>query len=164
LNATSTGAGNMARGIGARVVAGGNSVRFLALDPERADGLASKLQDQAQEGETATTSSLGDPIENDIVVLAVPYRAVQSVAERYGPELSGKVGADITNASDRESMDRLFTHAGSSPRPRRSPGSSLARHPSRRSTPPSPARSWRGRWPTTRSMCSLLATKPAPNR
>ena len=100
MNVTSIGAGSTIQGIGTRVVGDEYSVRLLAPEPERSDGLASELQDQAQEGATATASSLGDPIEDDFVVLAVPYGVVQSIAEQYGSELSGKVVVDITNPLD----------------------------------------------------------------
>ncbi|HEY9349170.1 MAG TPA: NAD(P)-binding domain-containing protein, partial [Acidothermales bacterium] len=63
------GSGNMARGIGTRVVAGGNTVQILARDPQESATLASEL------GGSATSGAIGDPLTGDIVVLAVPYPA-----------------------------------------------------------------------------------------
>jgi 8-hydroxy-5-deazaflavin:NADPH oxidoreductase len=112
MNVTIIGSGNMARGIGNRLVAGGNSVRILDRDKEKADALAGELR--AQDGAEATTGSLGDQIEDDVVVLAVPYDAVESIAEQYGSGLTGKVVVDITNPVDWESFDRLVTPSDSS--------------------------------------------------
>ena len=112
MNVTIIGSGNMARGIGSRLVAGGNSVRILDRDKEKADALAGELR--AQDDAEATTGSLGDQIEDDVVVLAVPYGAVESIVGQYGSELSGKVVVDITNPVDWESFDRLVTPPDSS--------------------------------------------------
>jgi 8-hydroxy-5-deazaflavin:NADPH oxidoreductase len=112
MNVTIIGSGNMARGIGSRLVAGGNGVRILDRDPEKADALAADLR--AQDGAEVAVGSFGDPIEDDVVVLAVPYDAVELMAEQYGPGLSGKVVVDITNPVDWESFDRLVTPPDSS--------------------------------------------------
>jgi 8-hydroxy-5-deazaflavin:NADPH oxidoreductase len=112
MNVTIIGSGNMARGIGSRLVAGGNGVRILDRDPEKADALADDLR--AQDDAEVAVGSFGDPIEDDVVVLAVPYDAVESIAEQYGPGLSGKVVVDITNPVDWESFDRLVTPPDSS--------------------------------------------------
>jgi NADPH-dependent F420 reductase len=112
MKVTIIGSGNMARGIGSRLVAGGNSVRILDRDPEKAEVLAGELQ--AQESAEVTTGAFGDPIEDDVVVLAVPYDAVEPIAEQYGSGLSGKVVVDITNPVDWETFDRLVTPPDSS--------------------------------------------------
>ena len=114
MNVTIIGSGNMARGIGSRLVAGGNGVRILDRDQAKAEALAGELRDLAQEGAGVTTGSFGDPIEDDVVVLAVPYDAVESIAEKYGSGLSGKVVVDITNPVDWETFDRLVTPPDSS--------------------------------------------------
>lgn len=44
-----------------------------------------------------------------MVVLAVPYDAVEEIAGRYASGLSGKVVVDITNPVDWASFDRLVT-------------------------------------------------------
>ena len=43
----------------------------------------------------------------DIVVLAVPYGAVDSILEAHKAELSGKVIIDITNPVDFSTMDSM---------------------------------------------------------
>ena len=112
MNVTIIGSGNMARGIGSRLVAGGNSVRILDRDPEKAEALAGELRELS--GAEVTVGSFGDPIEDDVVVLAVPYDAVDSIADQYSSGLSGKVVVDITNPVDWESFDRLVTPPDSS--------------------------------------------------
>lgn len=114
MNATIIGSGNMARGIGSRLVAGGNGVRILDRDPEKAEALAGELRDLAQDGSEVSTGAFGDSIEDEVVVLAVPYDAVGSIAEQYGSGLSGKVVVDITNPVDLETFDRLVTPPDSS--------------------------------------------------
>jgi NADPH-dependent F420 reductase len=112
MNVTIIGSGNMARGIGSRLVAGGNSVRILDRDPEKADTLAGELREQ--DGVEVSTGSFGDRIEDDVLVLAVPYDAVESIADQYSSGLSGKVVVDITNPVDWASFDRLVTPPDSS--------------------------------------------------
>lgn len=114
MNVTIIGSGNMARGIGTRLVAGGNNVRVLDRDPDKAGALADELAANAQDGATANAGAFGDPIEGDVVVPAVPYEAVEAIAGRYSSELSGKVVVDITNPVDWQSFDRLVTPPDSS--------------------------------------------------
>ena len=102
------GSGNMARGIGTRVVAGGNTVQILARDPQESATLASEL------GGSATSGAIGDPLTGDIVVLAVPYPAAAPLVEQYGDQLTGKVVVDITNPLNVETFDGLVTPPDSS--------------------------------------------------
>jgi 8-hydroxy-5-deazaflavin:NADPH oxidoreductase len=102
------GAGNMARGIATRALAGGNDVQILARDPQDAATLAGEL------GGTATSGTIGDPLTGDVVVLAVPYPAATSLVEQYGDQLAGKVVVEISNPLDPETYDRLVTPADSS--------------------------------------------------
>jgi len=157
MNVTIIGSGNMARGIGSRLVAGGNSIRILDRDKEKANVLAGELR--AQDGAEVTTGSFGDTIESDVVVLAVPYDAVESIAEQYGSGLSGKVVIDITNPVDWASFDGLVTPPDSSAA-EESTGSSPKQRSSRHSTLRLPARSSVGRWPDSRSTCSSPPTIP----
>src|SRR3954454_11299686 len=54
------------------------------------------------------------PVTGDIVVLAVPYAAVEGVLAQRGESLAGKVGVDITNPLNFESFDSLTVPADSS--------------------------------------------------
>ena len=96
----------MARGIGTRLVAGGNSVTLLGTDRAKAGELATEL------GRGAKAGTVGDPID-DVVVLALWYGVARQVAEQYGAQLDGKVVVDISNPIDVETFEPLVPFAGS---------------------------------------------------
>jgi NADPH-dependent F420 reductase len=108
---TIIGAGMMGRGIGTRMVAGGNEVELLDADVEKARVLASELAGQGGGG--ATGGNAGR-VGGDVVVFALPYRAVVETARHYGEQLAGKVLVDIANPVDFETMDGLVTPPDSS--------------------------------------------------
>lgn len=105
---TIIGAGNMARGIATRAVAGGHSVQLLARDESNAGALANELTG------TVTSGPLAAAITGDIVVLALPYDAALSVAADLRDALNGKVVIDITNPVDFATFDTMVTPADSS--------------------------------------------------
>jgi 8-hydroxy-5-deazaflavin:NADPH oxidoreductase len=105
MDVTIIGTGNMARGIGSRVIAGGHGLTVVGKDVERAEAVVSDIG-----GGTATT---GDPIEGDVVVLAVYYPDARSIIEQHGDQLAGKVVVDITNPVN-ETFDDLVVPADSS--------------------------------------------------
>jgi NADPH-dependent F420 reductase len=111
---TIIGAGKMGRGIGTRMVAGGNNVRILDNDPDQAKQLADELCASASNAGSAEGGAAGDPLSGDVVVLAVWYDPALSVIEQYGDQLEGKVVVDITNPVDTETFDGLVTPADSS--------------------------------------------------
>jgi predicted dinucleotide-binding enzyme len=53
-------------------------------------------------------------VTGDIVVLAVPHTAVDSIIEAYGDQLAGKTVVDITNPLDFATFDSLVVPADSS--------------------------------------------------
>jgi 8-hydroxy-5-deazaflavin:NADPH oxidoreductase len=108
---TIIGAGNMARGIGTRVAAGGNELQILAPEPAHADELAREL---TREGDRATSGGADDTITGDVVVLATPYDGALQFAESRGADLQGKVVVDITNPVDFATFDSLVTPPDSS--------------------------------------------------
>ena len=105
MDVTIIGTGNMARGIGSRVIAGGHGLTVVGKDAERAEAVVSDIG-----GGTATT---GDPIEGDVVVLAVYYPDARSIVEQHGDQLAGKVVVDITNPVN-ETFDDLVVPPDSS--------------------------------------------------
>ncbi len=54
------------------------------------------------------------PVTGDIVVLAIPYPAVEYVLAQRGAELAGKIVVDITNPLNFETFDSLTVPADSS--------------------------------------------------
>jgi predicted dinucleotide-binding enzyme len=85
------GTGNMARAIGARAVAGGNTVEVLGRDQSKAADLAKAL------GDGATTGEWGAVPAGNIVIVALLYASVVPVVAQYGDALAGKVIIDISN-------------------------------------------------------------------
>lgn len=82
--ATIIGADAMARGIGARFVAGGESVTLVDRDPAKAQQVAEQIWAAADKGATVTTAAFGSPITDDIVVLALPYSALNIATLIHG--------------------------------------------------------------------------------
>jgi 8-hydroxy-5-deazaflavin:NADPH oxidoreductase len=85
------GAGTMARILGTRALAGGNTVEVIGRDPAKAAALAGAL------GRGATTGKIGAAPAGDIVILAVPYASAAPVVRQYGDALADKVIVDISN-------------------------------------------------------------------
>ena len=105
MKVTIIGAGNMGRGIGTRIAAGGIDVEVIDHDPAEARRLADELGDRATAAETPS---------GEVVVLALPYEAVADVIAAHRDALAGKVIVDITNPADWSTMDRLVTPEDSS--------------------------------------------------
>jgi hypothetical protein len=73
MNVTIIGAGNMGRGIGHRLVAGGHSVTVVDVDPEIAQKTAAELSKTAKKGAKVGTASMGEVELAELVVLALWY-------------------------------------------------------------------------------------------
>ena len=53
-------------------------------------------------------------ISGDVVILAVPYSAIEEIVEQYGKQLADKVVVDITNPLDLTTFDYLVVPSDSS--------------------------------------------------
>ena len=104
MNVTIIGAGNMGRGIGTRLIAGGHKVTFVDANPETAQKAAADLKAEA--------ATLDAPL-GDVVVLAVWYGTNIEIAKQLGSKLAGKVVVDIANPLN-STYDGLATAADSS--------------------------------------------------
>lgn len=104
MNATIIGTGNMARGIATRLLAGGGGVTLVGREPGAAEELAAQLRPAAA-GAEVSTASYGDPVADEVVVLAVPYAAAARIVGDYGDRLAGKTVVDITNPINWETME-----------------------------------------------------------
>lgn len=100
MDVTIIGTGNMARGVGSRVLAGGHGLTVVGKDSGSAEAVASDL------GGSVETAVSGDPIEGDVVVLAVYYPDARGAVEQHADQLTGKVVVDITNPVN-ETLDGL---------------------------------------------------------
>jgi len=97
MNVTIIGAGNMGRGIGTRLVSGGHSVTYMDRQEDKAKALANEVAANAKRGAKANIAAFGKPINDEIVILAIPYGAASEVIETLGKKLDGKIIIDITN-------------------------------------------------------------------
>ncbi len=113
MQVTVIGAGNMGRGIGHRLVAGGHDVTVVDRDPEEAGRLAEELRGVAQGGATVEASGPAAELGGEVVVLAVYYPGTLEIAGDLGEGLAGKVVVDICNPVN-QSFDGLATAPGTS--------------------------------------------------
>jgi 8-hydroxy-5-deazaflavin:NADPH oxidoreductase len=102
MHVTLIGTGNMARGIGSRVLAGGHELTIVGKDAQRAEAVAADIGGEG----TVRIAVIGDPIEGEVAVLAVYYPDARGAVEQYADQLAGKVVVDITNPVD-ETFDGL---------------------------------------------------------
>lgn len=110
---TIIGAGNMARGIATRALAGGHTITVTTKDPGKAVRLVDELRGRAT-GEGRMAAADASAVDTaDIVVLAVPFDAAKQLASAYGDRLSDKVVIDISNPVD-ASLDALVVTPGTS--------------------------------------------------
>jgi 8-hydroxy-5-deazaflavin:NADPH oxidoreductase len=107
MDITIIGTGNMARGIATRALAGGHAVTVLGTESGKADALAGELEGDVRGG------AVGDALSGEVVVLAIPYGAIDDVLARYGDQMTGKTVVDITNPVDFASFTPLAVEAGS---------------------------------------------------
>ena len=85
MNITIFGKGNMSQAIQGNFEASGSKINVVTRENDAALG--------------------------DIVVLAVPYPAVDDIIARYGEQLAGKIVIDITNPLNFETFDELIVPA-----------------------------------------------------
>ena len=112
MNIVIVGAGNMARGIGTRLVEGGNPVVLVDKDPVKAAALAAELAGRTA-GARARAGTAADALAADVVVLAMPFGAARDFASENAVKLAGKVVVDITNPLN-ATYDGLVTAPGKS--------------------------------------------------
>jgi predicted dinucleotide-binding enzyme len=113
MNVTIIGAGNMGRGIGHRLVAGGHSVTIVDRDPEEAGRLAEDLRGAARGSATVEAAGPGAQLRDEVVILAVSYPGTLELARELGDRLAGKVVVDIANPLN-QTFDGLATAPGTS--------------------------------------------------
>ncbi|MEG3615802.1 NADPH-dependent F420 reductase [Isoptericola haloaureus] len=98
------GAGNMGAAIARLALAAGTPVQVVTRD-----GSAAQAVDPA-----VTATAFGEPLTGDVVVLALPYPALDDVVATYGDQLAGRTVVDITNPLDFSTFDSLVVPADSS--------------------------------------------------
>ena len=79
------GDGNMGSAIAGIVAAGGSDVEHI------------------------TTATEGATVNGEIIVLAVPYAALQDITAQYGEQFAGRIVVDVTNPLDYQTGQRIPT-------------------------------------------------------
>jgi predicted dinucleotide-binding enzyme len=110
MQVTIIGSGNMAKGIGSRLLSGGHDVTLHARDNDKVTAITSELQSAEAKGQI-TSVAIGSPAD-DIVILATPYTEVQNIAKNYD-NFKNKIVVDITNPVDFNTF-QLIPEAGRS--------------------------------------------------
>jgi 8-hydroxy-5-deazaflavin:NADPH oxidoreductase len=123
MDVTIIGTGNMGRGIATRALAGGHDVTLLGTEPGKAQALAGELSGNVRAG------AVGDELQAEVVVLAIPYTAIDDVLGRYQGQLDGTVVVDITNPVDFASFTPVSVPAGSAAQEvaQKAPGAKVAK-------------------------------------
>lgn len=103
---TVVGTGNMGTAIAGIVAKGADGVQVIDRDASKAEQLAQQVG--------GTSAVFGDAITGDIVVLALPYPALDDVVSTYGAQLDDKTVVDLTNPVDFATFDGLTVSADSS--------------------------------------------------
>jgi len=80
---------------------------MVGTSSEKARTLAGELSGDVRAAE------IGDHLQGDVVVLAIPYTAVDDVLGAYADQLDGKVVVDVTNPVDFSAFTLLHPNAGS---------------------------------------------------
>lgn len=107
MNISIIGSGNMANGIGTRIVAGKHNLTIYDRDAQKAKALAEKL------GRTVTHAPLSGTLSGDIIIFALPYGAISEVIAAHAKDFEGKIVVDISNPVDFKTFE-LIPPAGSS--------------------------------------------------
>ena len=118
---TIVGAGNMGRGIGTRVVAGGHQAEIVDHDQADAQKLAQEL------GGGATAVDAGAAFGGEVVVFAVYYPGIKDAVRQYADQLAGRSSSTSPTRSTPRPGTGWQRHPGPPP-PRRSSSSSRRGH------------------------------------
>ena len=113
MDVTIIGSGKMGRGLATRFLSGGHNVTLLDRQPDKARSVAQEVASSARKGAKAQGAVLNGAVQGEIVVLAVPYSAMDEVVEKNGAGLADKIVVDITNPLN-ASYDGLVVPADSS--------------------------------------------------
>lgn len=98
---TIIGSGNMAQGIGTRIVSGGHNLTILDRNGDEAMKLATEL------GADVQGQELGESITGEVIILAVPYEAIPELIEKYSDQLVDKILVDISNPIDSQTFELI---------------------------------------------------------
>lgn len=110
MNVSMIGNGNMAKGIGTRLVSGGHKVTLHSRDVSKGQTLAEELKKVSHTADV-TVVPIGTETD-EIVIVTAPYTEMENVSKEYNG-LTGKIVVDITNPVDFNTF-QLIPEAGKS--------------------------------------------------
>ena len=93
------GAGNVGRALATAGTRAGHVVTLTAATPGEAEGVAAEV------GASAAPSNRAAVADAEVVILAVPFDAVQGIVAELGAALDGTVLIDVTNRFAPEQLD-----------------------------------------------------------
>ena len=85
------GSGNIGQALGGALVAAGHELSLAARDRAAVESIAQKL------GATVATTTAEAAATSEIVVLAVPYTSLETVAAEIKDSVAGKIVVDVSN-------------------------------------------------------------------
>jgi 8-hydroxy-5-deazaflavin:NADPH oxidoreductase len=106
------GAGNIGGTLGRKWVAAGHKVSFGVTNPDSARAQALR----AELGTKVTIGSVADALaDSDVVVMALPGKAMDETITKYASQLDGKIIIDTANRLGGGSMNSLATFQTNTP-------------------------------------------------
>jgi predicted dinucleotide-binding enzyme len=99
MNVAMIGAGNVGKALTKASTSAGHSVAISATSREEAE------QASSEAGGTAVGSNREAVANADLVILAVPFDAVQNIVNELDREVDGKILIDVTNKFDPTELD-----------------------------------------------------------
>ena len=109
MNITIIGSSNMTKAIATRLLSGSHNVTIHAKDTAKGQILADEL---SVIGGKISVQPIGTAVDDNVVILAVPYTEISNIAARYD-NFVGKTVVDITNPLDFTTF-QLIPAAGTS--------------------------------------------------
>lgn len=103
-NITVIGAGNIGSAVAKLALKAGANVQVVNRDVAKAGQIDAAVQ----------ATAFGEALTGDVVVLALPYAALDDVVATYGAALAGKTVVETTNPLDWSTFNSLVVAAGSS--------------------------------------------------
>jgi 8-hydroxy-5-deazaflavin:NADPH oxidoreductase len=97
------GAGHIGSTIGGLWVKAGHPVFFSSRHPEEITALVESL------GPLAKAGTVGEALDfGEVILIAVPYKAIPDLAKEFGPKFAGKIVIDPANAVARRDGEELL--------------------------------------------------------
>jgi 8-hydroxy-5-deazaflavin:NADPH oxidoreductase len=97
------GSGHIGSTIGGLWVKAGHSVLFSSRHPEELKSMVEGMGPLAKAGSVADALDFGE-----VILIAVPYKAIPELSKDYGPKFAGKIVIDPANAVARRDGEALL--------------------------------------------------------